>query len=43
MTIMSQIKYHFTCKNCGKEYLHNNDPKHPCPDCGTVNQTDGKI
>ena len=35
--------YHFTCKKCGHEYLHNNNPVAKCPKCGTINQTDGKI
>lgn len=36
-------KYHFTCKNCGHEYLHNNESVWKCPKCGTENQTDGRI
>ena len=40
---MATTTYHFTCKNCGHEYLHNNDPVWPCPECGTENQTDRKI
>ncbi len=35
--------YHFTCSNCGHEYLHNNEPTSICPKCGHKNQTDGKL
>ncbi len=36
-------KYHFTCKSCTHEYLHNNNHVWDCPECGTTNQTDGRI
>lgn len=35
--------YHFTCKNCRHEFLHNNEPTTNCPKCETENQTDGKL
>ncbi len=40
---MAKRTYHFTCKKCGHEYLHDNDYIWKCPKCGTINQTDGKI
>ncbi len=40
---MTQRVYHFTCKECGHEYLHNNECRSLCPNCGTLNQTDKRL
>ncbi len=38
-----QKVYHFNCKKCKHEYLHNNEPVSKCPECGTENQNNGRI
>lgn len=39
---MAQKTYHFDCKNCGHEYLHN-APTSNCPECNQWNQNNGKL